>query len=144
MARTINSAGLMLIKEAEGLRLKPYQDSAGVWTIGYGSTRGITAETHPITEEAAEELLRNDLEHAQAEVERLIHVHLSENQYAALVSLVFNAGSAPLLKTLGKLLNAGSYDTAAHEFGRWNHADGVVVKGLTTRREKERALFLTE
>lgn len=144
MARHINEAGLLLIKEAEGLSLKPYPDSGGVWTIGYGSTSGVTADTPPISEQSAEVLLREDISHAEVEVGRHIKVPLTDNQFAALVSLTFNCGSAPLLKTLGNKLNAGDIDGAAHEFERWNKDNGVVVKGLTRRREKERALFLTE
>lgn len=143
MTRSINDAGLNLIKEFEGLRLEPYRDQDGVWTIGYGSTRGITASTPPITEDEALQLLANDLVTAETEVSRIIRVSLNDSQYAALVSLVFNTGSAPLLKTLGLRLNAGDYADAAEEFLKWNHVNGVVSDGLTRRRNAERELFLT-
>lgn len=142
--RSISEAGLLLIKQAEGLRLAPYQDSKGVWTIGYGHTKGITQETDVITREEAEELLRNDLETAQGDVERLVRVPLSENQYSALVSLVFNTGADPLRLTLGRKLNAGDYSGAAGEFLKWSHAGGEVLPGLLKRRGLERGLFLQE
>lgn len=142
--RSISEAGLLLIKQAEGLRLAPYQDSKGVWTIGYGHTKGITQETDVITREEAEELLHNDLEIAQGDVERLVKMPLTDNQYSALVSLVFNTGADPLRLTLGRKLNSGDYSGAADEFLKWSHAGGEILPGLLKRRGLERGLFLKE
>lgn len=141
--RVINVAGLNLIKSFEGFRAKPYQDSAGVWTIGYGHTRGVSEAYPEITIEQAEDLLASDLTAAESAVEHFIHVPLNENQYAALVSLVFNAGTGPLLKSLGKFLNGKSYGAAAEEFAKWRIAGGTVSDGLVRRRAAERKLFLT-
>jgi GH24 family phage-related lysozyme (muramidase) len=143
-SREINKAGLALIKAYEGFRSAPYQDSAGVWTIGFGSTKGVTKDTPPISMYDGELLLDRDLKDAEQAVENLIKVPLTDNQFAALVSLVYNCGQAPLLKTLGTKLNKGDYLGAAHEFSRWNRAGGIILKGLTRRREDERKLFLTE
>lgn len=139
--RQINEAGLDLIKSFEGLRLSPYQDMNGIWTIGYGHTKGVSGSSKTITVTQAESLLRNDLVNAETSVGKLIKVTLTDNQYAALVSLVFNVGSAPLTHTLGTKLNAGDIDGAAEEFLKWNHAGGTVVAGLARRREAEQALF---
>ncbi len=140
---SLNSAGLALIKSFESFRARPYQDSGGVWTIGYGHTQDVTPESPPVMEEEAEEFLREDLADAQDAVGRLVHVPLNDDQYSALVSLVYNTGPAPLTHTLGALLNEGHYDAAADEFLRWNHADGEASEGLTRRRKVERELFLS-
>lgn len=121
----------------------PYQDGGGVWTQGYGHTRGITASSSAITEDEALQLLADDLQTAEVEVSRIIRVSLNDNQFAALVSLVFNCGSAPLLMTLGKKLNSGDYDGAGDSFLVWDHIGGVVSDGLERRREAEKELFNT-
>lgn len=134
--------GVSLIKSFEGLRLKSYQDSVGVWTIGYGATRGIT-EGMTITNEQAERMLVNDVGRFEPEVERLVKVPLSQVQWDALMSFTYNLGAANLgSSTLLKLLNAGDYSGAAEQFLRWNKAGGQVLAGLTKRRAAERAMFL--
>lgn len=145
--RTINDAGLNLIKSFESFVATPYQDEGGAWTIGYGNTHGVTQDSAPVTEPEAAETLRQELSEFGLFVEETIKVELNDNQYAALVSLTENAGTAPLHGGLGQLLNAGEYDDAANHFLLWNkeHIDGelVEVDGLTRRRKAERALFLT-
>lgn len=134
--------GVSLIKSFEGLRLKSYQDSVGVWTIGYGATRGITAGM-AITIEQAERMLVNDIGRFEPEIERLIKVPLSQGQWDALMSFAYNLGAANLgSSTLLRLLNAGNYVGAAEQFPRWNKAGGQVLAGLAKRRLAERAMFL--
>jgi lysozyme len=134
--------GVSLIKSFEGLRLHSYQDSVGVWTIGYGATRGITAGM-AITNEQAERMLMNDIGRFEPEVERLVKVALDQRQWDALMSFTYNLGAANLgASTLLKLLNAGDYAGAAEQFPRWNKAGGQVLAGLTKRRTAERAMFL--
>lgn len=134
--------GVSLIKSFEGLRLKSYQDSVGVWTIGYGATRGITAGM-TITSEQAERMLVNDIGRFEPEIERLVKVPLNQAQWDALMSFTYNLGAANLgSSTLLKLLNAGDYAGAAEQFPRWNKAGGQVLAGLTKRRLAERAMFL--
>lgn len=70
--------GLSLIKSFEGLRLQAYQDSVGVWTIGYGATRGVKAGMK-ISKEQAERMLLNDVQRFEPEVQRLITAPLSQN-----------------------------------------------------------------
>lgn len=140
--RQIDQTGLELIKSFEHFRSYPYKDSVGVWTIGYGHTRGVDMYSTPVTESQAEDMLCVDLAEAQKAVCNLIHVALTDNQYSALVSLVYNAGPAPLQRTLGGLLNAGDYAAAADQFLIWNHAGGTIIAGLTRRRTIERTLFL--
>ncbi|WP_038995187.1 lysozyme [Pseudomonas putida] len=134
--------GLSLIKSFEGLRLQSYQDVVGVWTIGYGTTRGIKPGMS-ITKDQAERMLANDVQRFEAEVERLVKVPLTMNQCDALISFTYNLGSANLeSSTLLRLLNRGNYAGAAEQFTRWNKADGKVLAGLVRRREAERKLFL--
>ncbi|CAK9889218.1 lysozyme [Pseudomonas fluorescens] len=134
--------GLGLIKSFEGLRLQSYQDAVGVWTIGYGTTRGIKAGMS-ITKDQAERMLANDVQRFEAEVERLVKVPLTSNQRDALISFTYNLGAANLeSSTLLRLLNRGDYAGAAEQFPRWNKAGGKVLPGLVRRREAERTLFL--
>ncbi|MBH3360774.1 lysozyme [Pseudomonas guariconensis] len=134
--------GLSIIKSFEGLRLQAYKDAVGVWTIGYGTTRGVNAGMK-ISKEQAERMLLNDVQRFEPEIERLVGVPLSQNQWDALVSFTYNLGAANLeSSTLLRKLNAGDYAGAADQFQRWNKAGGKVLAGLTRRREAERALFL--
>lgn len=134
--------GLSLIKSFEGLRLQAYQDAVGVWTIGYGTTRGVNAGMK-ISKEQAERMLLNGVQRFEPEIERLVAVPLSQNQWDALVSFTYNLGSANLeSSTLRRLLNSGDYAAAADQFPRWNKAGGKVLPGLVRRRAAERDLFL--
>ena len=134
--------GVSLIKSFEGLRLKSYQDSVGVWTIGYGATRGIGPNV-TISNEQAERMLINDITRFEPELDRLVKVPLNQNQWDALMSFTYNLGAANLeSSTLRRLLNAGDYAGAAEQFPRWNKAGGQVLPGLVRRRAAERGLFL--
>lgn len=142
--RKTNNAGVDLIKSFEGLRLNAYQDSVGVWTIGYGSTKGVKRGQR-VTEEEAEELLREDLATAEAGVDGAITEEITDNQFAACVSLAFNVGTAAFKKSsIVKYINAGDVLPAADRFLLYNKAGGKVLTGLTRRRKAERALFLTD
>jgi lysozyme len=137
----INQAGINLIKEFEGFRQFPYECAAGVWTIGYGHTHKVTENTIGMTKKQAENVLQLDLEIFEQFVRKNVKVPLTENQFSALVSLVFNTGAEPLILTLGKKLNSGDYAGAVQEFLRWNKVNGKVLNGLTRRRKAEKALF---
>ncbi|MBP8282382.1 MAG: lysozyme [Chromatiaceae bacterium] len=144
MTLTTSPAGIALIQAHEGLRLTAYRDPVGIWTIGYGST----SHVHPgmqITRDQATLRLYHDVDDAEATVNRRVTVPLTQSQFDALVSLVFNIGGGAFRKsTLLQKLNAGDYAGAAGEFGRWVKAKGRVLPGLVTRRAAERALFLSE
>ena len=147
MVRQINEAGLRLIKKFEGLRLDAYKCSAGVPTIGYGSTKGVEMGDK-ISPEEAELLLVADLEEASHQVERLITVPLNDNQFAALVSFVFNCGAGNFkASTLLRELNKGDYGFVPFQLNRWVKAtvNGVKIslKGLVKRREAEGNLFIS-
>ena len=87
--------GLNMIKSFEGLRLQAYQDSVGVWTIGYGATRGVKAGM-TISKEQAERMLLNDVQRFEPEVERLVTARLSQNQWDALICFTYNLGASNL------------------------------------------------
>ena len=93
MTRTINAAGVALVREYEGLRLEAYQDTSGIWTIGYGHTGGVKPGDC-ISREQAPQLLEADLVQAERAVDALVRVSLTDNQFSALVSFVFNEGEA--------------------------------------------------
>nr|WP_257627167.1 lysozyme [Enterobacter roggenkampii] len=140
--------GIALIKQFEGCRLTAYQDSVGVWTIGYGWTKPVDGKPiragMTIKQETAERLLKTGLVSYENEVSRLVKVDLTQGQFDALVSFTYNLGARSLsTSTLLRKLNAGDYAGAADEFLRWNKAGGKVLNGLTRRREAERALFLS-
>ena len=138
-----NAEGLALIKRYEGLRLKPYLCPGGVWTIGYGSTAGVTQDTPPITDEEAERLLLEDLRHVERDLTRMLFEPVNENQFYALASLTFNIGAGNFRRsTLRVMVNRRDYLGAADQFPRWNKAGGKELAGLTARRREERALFL--
>ncbi|NEP62923.1 MAG: lysozyme [Symploca sp. SIO2G7] len=141
-SRQTNFSGVSLIKSFEGLRLKAYQDAVGVWTIGYGTTRGVKPGQE-ITEAEAEALLKTDLNRFERAVIQAVRVPINDNQFAALVSFTYNVGSGAMRSsTLLRKLNRRDIYGAANEFPRWNRAGGRVLAGLTRRRNAERALFL--
>ncbi|MGF7178478.1 lysozyme [Azospirillum doebereinerae] len=153
--RPVCAAAIALVKQAEGLYLTAYRCPAGVPTIGYGHTAGVTEADigwRRITEPQAEALLADDLTKAAAAVDRLVTVPINADQRGALASFVFNLGAGSLVgSTLLKLLNRRDYAGAAGQFGAWVKASvrdkktGIVAKvtlpGLVTRRAAERALF---
>ncbi|UTA22354.1 lysozyme [Enterobacter hormaechei] len=139
--------GIALIKQFEGCRLTAYQDSVGVWTIGYGWTQPVDGKPiragMTIKQETAERLLKTGLVSYESDVSRLVKVGLNQGKFDALVSFTYNLGARSLsTSTLLRKLNAGDYAGAADEFLRWNKAGGKVLNGLTRRREAERDLFL--
>lgn len=132
------------VADQEGLRLEPYLDKAGNFTIGYGHR--CTKSSGAIVEAVARKLLRDDVVAAAAALDGL---KLSKNQFVALVSLVFNIGRGAFNQsTLKKRLIAGDLKAAAGQFGRWIYvrkgAEMVVSEGLTARRNRERNLFERE
>jgi lysozyme len=142
----ISQVGINLIKSFEGLRTSSYSDIAGVWTIGYGHTKGVK-QGQVITAKQAEDLLKQDLQYFVDGVNAVVKVNLNQYQFDSLVSFSFNLGLGALSSSdLLYKINKKDFKGAAEEFLRWNHArvNGVmqVVSGLTRRREAERALFL--
>ncbi|MCD7983732.1 MAG: lysozyme [Desulfovibrio sp.] len=147
---------LEAVKHYEGLYLAPYRCPAGVWTYGYGHTRGVTADTPPLTKAEAHLLLLCDMTEAGADVLRLAGDALQDtddltaatNRFVALTSWTFNLGAANLASsTMLKRIREKRWEDAAEEMLRWNKAtvDGTkrVLPGLTKRRRSEAHFFLT-
>ena len=136
-----------LIKHFEGVYLKPYICPAGYWTIGVGHliTHGEAAKyALGITQQQCDNLLASDLSKCCVSVERLINVKLTQGQFDALVSFVFNLGHGRLhASSLRAKINRGDMDGAANEFGKWTLAGGRRLAGLVRRREAERLLFVS-
>jgi lysozyme len=137
--------GIDLIKSFEALVLKSYLCPAGKLTIGYGHTKDVVAGTR-ITEPQAEEFLREDLEESEQYVSKYVKRKLTQYQFDALVSFVFNCGVGNFLKsTLLKKVKINSNDQSiAIEFSKWIHADGKPLEGLRRRRKAEAELYFTK
>lgn len=136
-----NQKGLDLIKEFEGFMAKAYKCPAGVYTIGYGHTAGVK-EGDVITKERANDLLQNDVAWAEKSVERMVKMPLGGNQFAALVSLVYNIGSGNFQKSrVLQFLNKFQATDACSAFADHVFAGGKKLKGLVRRREAEQKLF---
>jgi lysozyme len=139
---TYSDAGFDLTKQFEGLRLAASQDQVGVWTIGYGHTGPEVHGGLVITQDQADILLHSDVAGAVACVNRAVTANIFQHHFDALVDFVFNLGCGRLLgSTLLRHVNAGEFDLAAPQFLLWDHAGGVVVQGLLTRRQAEMTLF---
>ncbi|WP_210523472.1 lysozyme [Pantoea ananatis] len=138
-----SNKGMDLIKRFEGLKLEVYRDSVGIPTIGYGHTNGVKMGD-VITCEQADKYLREDLLVAELTINTNVKVKLTQNQFDALASFVFNLGSGNFVKsTLLKKLNAGDFAAAADEFGKWVNAGGKKLAGLVKRRAAEREVFIS-
>lgn len=142
--------GKSLIKQFEGLRLESYLCPANVPTIGYGSTtyreNGIVKQVKlgmKITQAQAEKFLQEDLQRFEDAINSLVKVNISESQFDALVSLIYNIGIGSFkTSTLLKKINLGNFKEAADQFDRWVFANKVKLPGLVTRRAAEKKLFL--
>ena len=137
-----SAAGRKLIEVFEGLRLTSYQDQRGIWTVGYGHTGDVYAN-EIITQEDADSLLAIDLHQAEMAIYNDVIDPLNQNQFDALVSLIYNIGAGNFkTSTVLRELNAGDYASAADAFLLWCKTNGVTNPGLLNRRKAEQALFL--
>lgn len=146
LAWPIAWAGVEEIARSEGCRLRAYRDIAGVWTIGWGETEGVTAGMVWTHAEADRRLLER-LEYFARHVWDMLQRPANPHQFAAMVSLAYNIGLAGFARsTVLKAHNRGDAESAARAFALWNKArvNGVrrVVAGLTARRAREAALYL--
>lgn len=145
--RDISENGYQIIREFEGFKANAYLDTGGVWTIGYGTIKypnGIRVKKgDTCTQGQAETWLKNDCLWVDACLDKYIKVNVSQNQFDALSSFVYNVGESQFSKsTLLALLNQKNYAGTANQFDRWVYDNGKLIKGLANRRAKEKALFL--
>lgn len=144
----IGAKGLSLIKQFEGLLLKPYKCPAGIPTIGYGATYypnglRVTMSDKAITEGQASTMLMNMLKTYEKSVDSFCRDDINQNQFDALCAFAYNVGINALKNsTLLKKVNANPSDpTIRAEFLKWNKANGKALKGLTNRRTAEANLY---
>ena len=136
-----SEVGVELIKEFEGCKQVAYQDSVGVWTIGYGHTKDVY-EGQLAIKKTIERWLQEDLEEFESYVSKLVKVELNQNQFDALVAWTYNLGPTNLKEsTMLRKLNYGDYASVPDEMRRWNKAGGEVLNGLVRRRDAEANLF---
>ena len=142
------------LKNEEGKRLVPYVCPAGKWTVGFGH-RLYPGSIVPgllysnvlwrgqITEEMAELLLDDDIEKFSKTIADCVKVELSQNQYDALISFIFNVGSPAFRgSTMLRFINNRLFGSAAKEFARWCHGDhNEIIPGLLLRRQREAKRF---
>lgn len=145
----ISAHGVHFIAGFEGFVGHPYRDAAGVWTIGYGHTHGVTSRSKPITRIQAMHLLEEDLDreyapmvqHAMEEY----HPKLHQDQFDALTSFCYNLGGGYFGRghTMGDALHSRDHRKIADAFLAYDRAGGHVLPGLLRRRQAERHLFLS-
>lgn len=142
----ISQKGIDLIKSFEGYSEKAYPDPATgskPYTIGYGTTTGVTPDM-VVSQEQAEQLLRKDLNKFESGVSALLTSPTTQPQFDAMVSLAYNIGLGNFEKsTLLRKHNAKCYQCAASQFPVWNRAAGKVMNGLTRRRNAERDMYMS-
>lgn len=152
--KEVSGKALALIKRFEGERLSSYQDQAGIWTIGWGSTYNHDLKRRVqkgdiIDKETALRWLKLDAAGFSENVKRLVKVPINQNQLDSLTSFSYNIGpNAFAASTLLRKLNQGaSKQEVAAEFAKWNkvtiNGEKVVSNGLVRRRKMEADLFLS-
>lgn len=150
MLYKLDQVGKDFIANQEGVRYRSYKDSVGLDTTGIGHLINLKTERHLLTKvlnkQEVYELFEKDIKYREQQVSELVKVKLTQNQFNAIFSLVFNIGvEAFKQSTLLKLLNMGMHKEACSQFIRWNKEtkNGVLVPsfGLTRRRNEEMKLF---
>ena len=156
----VSEKALKMIRHHEGVRQRPYRCPAKLWTIGVGhvlyprqgALKIDERDAYPLEErdnrtfsmEEVDGILRDDLNRFERGVERYCPFKLTQVQFDALVSFSFNIGLGALQRsTLRQKVLRGEMEGAAEEFLKYTLAGGKVLKGLVTRRNDERALFLS-
>ena len=136
-----SAKGLALIRQSEGFRSKPYRCQAGVLTIGYGTTAGVTPGM-VVTESEATELLKKHVEGIERQLNGL-NLKLRQPQFDALIDFIYNLGfgnftNSGLLRMIRVNPDSSNIPT---EFRKWRNVSGLPNKGLIFRREAEVRLY---
>lgn len=144
--KTVIDLAAELIEPFEGIRLRAYQDPAGIWTVGIGATGPGIGPGTVWTERQVRERFRTDLEERYAQMVRILgDAQTTDSQGAAMLSLLFNIGSGNFRKSsVLKEHKAKQYERAGKAFLLWNKAGGMVLAGLVRRRKAERELYLSD
>lgn len=146
----LSQKGLDLIKQFEGLSLKPYKCPASICTIGYGNTyypdgSKVKLTDPPITAQKAEELLKFLVQSYEKSVDSFCRDDISQQNFDAICSFAYNCGVNNLKSSnLLKKVNLNPADPAIRlEFMKWNKGAGKVLAGLTRRRQAEADLYFS-
>jgi lysozyme len=133
-----SDCGLDALAQREGRRKKAYLDTKGIPTIGVGHTGPEVYIGLAWTDQQIDDALRDDVQEAEDCINRYVTVSLTQNQFDALVSFVFNIGTTAFRRsTLLRVLNTGDYKEAAACFDMWH-----IPKEIIGRRDSEREQFL--
>lgn len=139
---------MTFLKRWEGVRYDVYKDVAGFLTVGVGhlvKAKDSLSLGDVVKDDRVDDLLRSDIAIAENAVNDRVKVALTQNQFNALVSFVFNVGTGAFAQSgLLRALNAGNYAGVSNQFTKWVFAGGRKVRGLELRRNAEKALFLTK
>lgn len=144
--RAVPDIAAKFVRSKEACSLRAYEDAGGVWTIGYGHTGPEVHAGLVVPQQQADGYLDEDLGIAARRLGGVVAestiLDLTDNQYAALISFVFNLGADPSW-TIWKRLNARQYDQVPVEMMRFVNAGGKKVQGLVNRRAAEVQLWAT-
>lgn len=141
----ISHSGLSFLKDQEGFKDTAYRDSGGVWTVGYGTIQvdgKAVVQGMKCTEPQAALWMQGHLALVQTSINQLIRTQLTQNQFDALCSFVYNEGETAFAKsTMLRLINTNDFIGAGKQFDRWVFVGPNIVAGLVARRRRERDLF---
>lgn len=141
-ALQLSAAGLIAIAMHEGFSDKPYLDSAGIWTDGFGNTHEVVLGRRITVQEALRDLDKNTRT-AQVAVNLCITSYMGQSVFDSFVSFTYNVGEKAFCgSALVKKFNAGDKHAACNELSRWVYAGGKKLPGLVKRREAERQMCL--
>ncbi len=137
----VSESGVRFLKDREGFRERAYKDTGGVWTVGYGTTDGVS-EGMTVTKELADKLLRSHLRSIEVLLNHEVKQALSQHQFDALASFIYNVGfRAFTASTLLKKINLLQMGEVPGELKKWVYDNGKVIEGLKQRRLLEARLF---
>lgn len=139
----MSDKGRAMLMQREGVRLKAYKDSVGVWTIGVGHTSAAGAPNVvpglTISASECDQIFARDLVQYEDAVNTACKRPLTQNQFDACVSFCFNIGTGGFAgSTVVKRINAGDFDGAAEAFMMWSKPPEIIG-----RRKTEVAQFKT-
>ena len=135
---------IKLIKDSEGCKLKAYKCPAGIWTIGYGQTKGIKEGMAWTQQQADEDIIKTALQAFNEAIKASpILATANMEKQAAIADFVYNLGITNYNKSTLKLrVDKGNWVSASTEIKKWNKSNGIILNGLVKRRQLEAGLLI--